>query len=145
MCMRSDTVGYAAQHGEILRELEDKLDMIQIQKQILDTLTTAPPRNINAMQIQEAIKSLNLRLLNVNQLYSDYAENFDLWEAQLTILNSSNHNEPRLINSILSHIFDNELNAATSLSEKAQRLLSKVQSLANDFGVGPCFPLCKFI
>jgi len=77
----------------------------------------------------------------MSQLYSDFAENFDLWESQLNILNSSHHNEPRLINSVWSNILDNELSEPGSPTEKTQRLLSKVQSLANDYGVGPCFPL----
>jgi nuclear pore complex protein Nup155 len=144
MCMRSDTIGYAVHHGEFLRDLEDKLDIAQVQKQILDTLSSGGQRNLDQMQVREAIKALDMRLLNMSQLYSDFAENFDLWEAQLTILNCSHHNEPRLINSVWSHILDNELDEPGSATEKAQRLLSKVQSLANDYGVGPCFPLGNF-
>lgn len=144
MCMRSDTIGYAVHHGEYLRDLEDKLDIAQVQKQILDTLVSLGPRHADAMQIREAIDALNMRLLNMSQLYSDFAENFDLWESQLTILNNSHHNEPRLINSVWGHILDDELNAPGSQSEKAQRLLLKVQNLSNDFSVGPCFPLGEF-
>lgn len=143
MCMRSDVIGYAAHQGEFLRDLEDKLDIAQVQKQIHDTLSNGPPRHLDAMQVREAIKALNVRLLTMSQLYSDFAENFDLWESQLNILNSSHHNEPRLINSVWSNILDNELSEPGSPTEKAQRLLSKVQSLANDYGVGPCFPLGK--
>jgi nuclear pore complex protein Nup155 len=141
MCMRSDTIGYSVHHGEFLRDLEDKLDIAQVQKQILDTLSSGGSRNIDPMQAREAIKALNIRLLNMSQLYSDFAENFDLWESQLTILNCSHHNEPRLINAVWSHILDNELEEPGSPTEKSQRLLSKVQSLANDYGIGPCFPL----
>jgi nuclear pore complex protein Nup155 len=141
MCMRSDTIGYAVNHGEFLRDLEDKLDIAQVQKQIFDTLSSGGQRNLDQMQVREAIKTLDMRLLNMSQLYSDFAENFDLWESQLTILNCSHHNEPRLINSVWSHILDNELDEPGSPTEKAQRLLSKVQSLANDYGIGPCFPL----
>lgn len=142
MCMRSDTIGYAVHHGEFLRDLEAKLDIAQIQKQVRDMLSKGAPSHIDHMQLYDAIKALDMRLFNTTQLYSDFAENFDLWEAQLTILNSSNHNEPRLINSIWSHILDNELDSSTgSATEKMQGLLSKVQSLAYEFGVGPCFPL----
>lgn len=137
MCMRS----YAVHHGEFLHELEDKLDIAQVQKQILDTLSTGCPRHIDPLQSRDAIKALDMRLLNMSQLYSDFAENFDMWESQLVILNCSHHNEPRLINSVWSHILDKELDDLGSPTEKALRLLSKVQSLANDYGVGPCFPL----
>ncbi|CAG9806092.1 unnamed protein product [Chironomus riparius] len=142
MSMRSDTVGYSSHHGEMLRDLEDKLEVAQIQKQIYDTLTTGDiARNIDPIQVREAVRSLDIRLFNMTQLYSDFAENFDLWECQLTILNSSHHNEARLINSVWSHILDKELDDPGSNSEKAQKLLSKVQSLASEFGVSPCFPL----
>lgn len=141
MCMRSDAIGYAAHQGEFLRDLEDKLDIAQVQKQIFDTLSNGAPRHLDQLQVREAIKALNMRLLNMSQLYSDFAENLDLWESQLNILNSSHHNEPRLINSVWSNILDNELAEPGSPTEKTQRLLSKVQSLANDYGVGPCFPL----
>lgn len=141
MCMRSDTIGYSVHHGELLRDLEDKLDIARVQKQILDMFSSGGMRGVDPMHICEAIKALNVRLLNMSQLYSDFADKYDLWESQLTILNSSHHNEPRLINSVWDNILKNELDEAGSPSEKAQRMLSKVQSLANDFAVGPCFPL----
>lgn len=145
MSMRSDTVGYAVHHGEFLRDLEDKLDIAQVQKQILDTLSSGGARHNDQLQVREAIKALNSRLFNMSQLYSDFAENYNLWEAQLTILNCSHHNEPRLINSVCCHILDNQIEGGGSPNEKVQRLLSKVQSLANDYGVGPCFPLGKLV
>lgn len=145
MSMRSDTIGYSSNHGEMLRDLEDKLEVAQVQKQIYDTLSSGEvARNIDPIQVREAVRSLDIRLFNMTQLYSDYAENFDLWECQLTILNCSHHNEPRLINSVWSHILDKELEEGGSHTEKSQRLLSKVQSLASEFGVSPCFPLGKF-
>lgn len=143
MSMRSDTIGYSVHHGEFLRDLEDKLDIAQIQKQILDTLNTNRPGPSESVQVRDAVSALNSRLYNMSQLYSDFAENFNLWESQLTILNCSHHSEPRLINSVWSHILDKEISGSGSGNEKVQRMLSKVQSLANEYGVGPCFPLGK--
>lgn len=140
MCMRCETVGFSAFHGEMLRDLEDKLEVAQVQKQIYDTLNSGASR-IDPHQVREAIRNLDIRLFNMSQLYSDFAENFDLWECQLTILNCSHHNEPRLINSVWSHILDRELEEAGSATAKAQRMLSKVESLSHEFGVSPCFPL----
>lgn len=143
ICMRSDSVGYSVHHGEMLHDLEDKLEVAQIQKQIQDTMLGGNFRNIDSIQVREAVKSLDMRLFNMSQLFSDFAENFDLWECQLTILNCSHHNEPRLINSIWSHILDKELEMSGSETEKSQRLLLKVQSLSNELGISPCFPLGK--
>jgi nuclear pore complex protein Nup155 len=146
MCMRSDSTGFSVNHGEILRDLEDKLEVAQVQKQVYDTLSLGGIKNFDPIQVREAVKSLDMRLFNMSQLYSDFAENFDLWECQLTILNCSHHNEPRLINSVWSHILDKEMEEiGESAMKKSERLLSKVQSLAIDFGVGPCFPLSKLL
>lgn len=86
MSMRSDTIGYSVHHGEFLRDLEDKLEIAQIQKQILDTLATNRPGPSESVQVRDAVNALNSRLFNMSQLYSDFAENFNLWESQLTIL-----------------------------------------------------------
>lgn len=143
MSMRSDTIGYSVHHGEFLRDLEDKLEIAQVQKQILDTLNTNRPGPSESVQVRDAVNALNSRLFNMSQLYSDFAENFNLWEAQLTILNTSHHSEPRLINSVWSHILEKEISGSGSANERVQRMLSKVQSLANEYGVGSCFPLGK--
>jgi nuclear pore complex protein Nup155 len=85
----------------MLRDLEDKLEVTQIEKQIYDPLTSCDiARNIDPIQVREAVRSLDIRLFNMSQLYLDLAENFDLWEYQLTILDSSHHNEARLISSV---------------------------------------------
>ena len=145
MCLRCDSVEYSVHHDELLLDLEDKLEVAQIQKQIHDSMSSGSFKNTDSMQIREAVKSLDMRLFNLSQFLSDYAENFDHWECQLTILNCSHHNEPSLINSIWSHILDKELEVSGCLIEKSQRLLLKVQSFANEFGANPCFPLGKLI
>ena len=141
MCLRCDSVEHSVHHGELLRDLEDKLEVAQIH----NSLSSGSFKNTDSMQIREAVKSLNMRLFNLSQLCSDYAKNFDLWECQLTIINCYHNNEMRLINSIWSHILDKELEVSGCLIEKSQRLLLKVQSFANEFGANPCFPLGKLI
>lgn len=145
MCMRSDASGYSVHNGELLRELEDKLEIAQVQKQILDTLTNNQPANIDVGRIQEAIKKLNRNLYEMTMLYEDFADAFGLWECKLTILNCSHHNDPLLIESVWTKILDKELEGTDSSTEKSSRLLSKVQSLASEYGnSGPCFPLGEF-
>jgi nuclear pore complex protein Nup155 len=146
MCMRSDAVGYSVHNGELLRELEDKLEIAQVQKQILDTLTNNRPSDIDIGKNQEAIKKLNRNLYEMTQLYEDFADAFGLWECKLTILNCSHHNDPLLIESVWTKILDKELEGTGSPLEKSNRLLSKVQSLASEYGnSGPCFPLAFLI
>ncbi|XP_055597782.1 nuclear pore complex protein Nup154 [Uranotaenia lowii] len=139
MCMRSDTVGYSAHNGVLLKDLEDKLEVAQIQKQVLDAMSILPE---NSMSMATAIKQLNSTLYNLTQLYSDFAERFELWECKLTILNCSHHNDPLLIESVWTHILDRELERPDSNTERCRRLLTKVKSLALEYeSSGHCFPL----
>ncbi|XP_055641373.1 nuclear pore complex protein Nup154 isoform X2 [Toxorhynchites rutilus septentrionalis] len=142
MCMRSDTVGYSAHNGVLLKDLEDKLEVAQIQKQVLDAMSIIPDKNYTS----QAIKLLNSTLYNLTQLYSDFAERFELWECKLTILNCSHHNDPLLIESVWTHILDKELEKPDSSTERCRRLLSKVKSLAMEYeSSGHCFPLAFIV
>jgi nuclear pore complex protein Nup155 len=146
MCMRSDAIGYSVHNGELLRELEDKLEIAQVQKQILDTLSNNRPLEVDVGRCQEAIKKLNRSLYEMTNLYEDFADAFGLWECKLTILNCSHHNDPLLIESVWTKILDKEMDGSASAIEKSNRLLSKVQSLASEYGnSGPCFPLGELI
>lgn len=145
MCMRSESTGYSAHNGELLRELEDKLEIAQVQKQVLDSLTNNQCGNVEDTRVREAIQKLNLTLYNMTQLYGEFADEFGLWECKLTILNISHHNDPLLVESVLNQILDKMLEGNDSVIEKSKRLLAKVQSLASEFGnSGPCFPLGNF-
>ena len=138
MCMRSDSVGYSAHNGVLLKDLEDKLEVAQVQKKILDTLTNNPDSRYD---VREAQCLLNSNLYNLTQLYSEFAERYNLWECKLTILNCSHHNDPLLIESVWTKILDQELEyPCESNMEKSRRLLTKVQSLSQEYA-GPCFPL----
>ncbi|XP_058446271.1 nuclear pore complex protein Nup154 [Malaya genurostris] len=138
MCMRSDTVGYSAHNGVLLKDLEDKLEVAQIQKQIFDAMSIIPDKNLT----QAALRMLNSTLYNLTQLYSDFAERFELWESKLTILNCSHHNDPLLIESVWTRILDKELEMPDSNTERCRKLLSKVKSLALEYeSSGHCFPL----
>lgn len=141
MCMRSDTVGSSVNNGVLLRDLEDKLEIARIQKKILETISSLSSDAV----CLEAVKSLNYTLYNMTQLYLEYTDQFDLWECKLIILNSSHHNDPLLIESVWTHILDNELKDECTRYELASRLITKVQALAREHGnSGHCFPLCKY-
>lgn len=137
MCMRSDTVGYSAHNGVLLKNLEDKLEIARVQKLLLDDLS-----DINDSDARDAVQTLNFALYNITDLFTDFAERFDLWECKLTILNCSHHNDPLLIESVWTQILNKELEMPGSSNEKCTRLLTKVQSLAIEYGnSGHCFPI----
>ena len=146
ICMRSDSIGYSVHNGELLREIEDKLEIAQLQKKILDTLANNLVENIDAAHVREALKNLDMRLYNMSQLYSEFADVFGLWECKLEILNSSHHNDKLLINCVWGQILNKEVEGSGSATEKAQRIISKVQSFASEHGnSGQCFPQSEYL
>lgn len=143
MCMRSDTVGYCAHNGALLKDLEDKLEIAQVQKFTHSALASLQGAQQDA-QVQEAVRILNSTLFTMTDLYTKFAEPFELWECKLKILNASHHNDPLLIELVWTKILEQELEKAVGGSpyEKMCRLLSKVESLSREYShPGHCFPL----
>uniref|UniRef100_A0A182JU64 Nucleoporin Nup133/Nup155-like N-terminal domain-containing protein n=1 Tax=Anopheles christyi TaxID=43041 RepID=A0A182JU64_9DIPT len=143
MCMRSESVGFSAHNGVLLKDLEDKLEVAQIQRQVYDALALLIQ---HSNERYDALKLLDSNLYNLTQLYSDFAEQYELWECKLTILNCSHHNDPLLIESVWTHILDRELQGRDSCAERCRRLLAKVKSLALEYdSSGCCFPLAFIV
>lgn len=65
MCMRSDKVGYAPHLGVFLKDLEDKLDMAQVQEQVLNAVINIKTTQPNA---EQAITTLNSGLYDLTQV-----------------------------------------------------------------------------
>uniref|UniRef100_A0A0A9XMF7 Nuclear pore complex protein Nup155 n=1 Tax=Lygus hesperus TaxID=30085 RepID=A0A0A9XMF7_LYGHE len=141
MCMRSDGVGCAPNLGVFLHELEDMVQVARVQKQVLDKITGLASSRAAA---DEAIKKLNSNLLSITELFTDFAEPFNLWECKLTILDVAGHDDQELIKNIWDEIIKEELDQCTSSSPDEQMLvvMSKVKSLGLQFTIqSPCFPV----
>lgn len=65
MCMRSDKVGYAPYLGVFLRDLEDKMEVAEVQKQILEAVCTLKGAHPAA---EEAEVALNSGLYQISQV-----------------------------------------------------------------------------
>lgn len=108
------------------------MEIGRVQKLLLDALSSE----------EEAVQRLNYTLYNITELYTEFAERYNLWECKLTILNCSHHNDPLLIELIWTQIINIELDLPGSPEVKATRLMSKVKTLAKVYGnSGPCFPV----
>lgn len=108
---------------------------------ILDALS-----GINSHEAQSACAKLNYQLYDINDLYADFVERFDLSECKLKILHCSHHNDPLLIESVWTEIMNKELNKPGSSEEKMNRLLLKFQLLSKEYGTsGHCFPLAFLV
>ncbi|XP_011350489.1 nuclear pore complex protein Nup155 isoform X2 [Ooceraea biroi] len=143
VCMRSDQTGYAPYLGIFLRELEDKLEVARMQQQILDIISNQ--QNVfDSMTVTDAKLRLNSSLLDITQLYEEYAEPLQLWECKLAIIHCSGHQDDMLIKGIWTNIIDNELeNATEPLNEdKMTILMSKIKLLGQEYTGSPhCFPV----
>lgn len=141
LCMRSDQVGCAPQLGVFLRELEDMIDVARIQQQILEAVTKLKGRHRMA---EDAVLRLNSRLLEITQLYEEFAEAFCLWECKLAIIHCSGHYDLALVETIWLNIIETELRTCTAIgpNDKMIVLMSKIKSLGQEYAVSPrCFPV----
>lgn len=117
------------------------MEIARVQKMILDALS-----GVNNHDAQNACQNLNYQLYDINDLYSDFVERFDLSECKLKILHCSHHNDPLLIESVWTEIINRELVMPGSSEEKMTRLLLKVQLLSKEYGTGGhCFPLAFLV
>ncbi|XP_033150303.1 nuclear pore complex protein Nup154 [Drosophila busckii] len=143
MCMRNETVGSSITNGIFLKEIEDKLEIACVQKSVLAAMNSLASNNQEARQ---AVKELNFALYDITQLYQHFAEPFQLWECQLSILNCSNHNDPLLIESVWGNIINAAVETQGSTQERTIRLFTKIELLVREFGEsGPCFPFAFLI
>ncbi|XP_014476453.1 PREDICTED: nuclear pore complex protein Nup155 isoform X3 [Dinoponera quadriceps] len=146
-CMRSHQTGYAPYLGIFLRELEDKLEVARMQQKILDiinNITNNQQSLHDSMTVKDAKSRLNSSLLDITQLYEEYAEPLQLWECKLAIIHCSGHQDDMLIKGIWTNIIDNELENVTAPSneDKMTILMSKVKLLGQEYVGSPhCFPI----
>ncbi|KAH8298090.1 hypothetical protein KR018_006585 [Drosophila ironensis] len=143
MCMRNGNVGSSVSNGIFLKELEDKLDIARVQKSVLVDMTALASKN---MEAAGAVKELNFALYDITQLYQHFAEPFNLWECQLSILNCSHHNDPLLIESVWGNLIKNIIEEPGTTQERSNRLFTKMDLLVREYGEsGACFPFAFLI
>lgn len=100
-------------------------------------------KNIEAAS---AVKELNFALYDITQLYQHFAEPFNLWECQLSILNCSHHNDPLLIESVWGNIINSIVEEPGTTHERSVRLFTKMELLVREYGEsGACFPFAFLI
>ncbi|XP_046658271.1 nuclear pore complex protein Nup155 [Homalodisca vitripennis] len=141
LCMRSDQVGCAPHLGVFLHELEDYLEVANVQKKVLDALSSSLSMH---RQADDAIRRLNSCLLTITELYADFAEPYNLWECKLAIIDVSGHDDLDLIQRIWDNIIQDELRKSTSLApeDKVGVVLAKVKELGTQYLVSSrCFPV----
>ncbi|KAJ0180486.1 hypothetical protein K1T71_003890 [Dendrolimus kikuchii] len=91
------------------------------------------------------MQRLDDELLEITQLYEEYADRYNLWECKLAIVQCSGHNDALLVENIWSNILAEAEVAARNMptSDKVlESVLSKLTTLGREYvNTGHCFPL----
>ena len=88
--------------------------------------------------MSHSLSRLNSDLLDITQLYQDFAEPYQLWECQLAILHCAGHHDPMLIQTMWENIIDWEL-AKTAELPAASRIAmmgNKIRALGKVYAAG---------
>ncbi|CAG9783700.1 unnamed protein product [Diatraea saccharalis] len=141
VCVRGAGAGGAG-GGELLRRLEEAGEVARVQA-CVRAAAAALPRALQPPP--NALQRLDDELLEITQLYEEYADRYNLWECKLAIVQCSGHNDPLLVENIWSNILAEAEAAARSLTTADERMtsvLSKLTTLGREYvNTGHCFPL----
>ena len=143
MCVKSDELGGQSGGsadagkigvGELLHDLEEKMEVARVQLQIVEALSSLAAHgggSHNRNEINAALAKLNSDLLDISQLFQDYAEPYNLWECQLSILHCAGHHDPMLVEKMWDNIIDKELTDTAELPNNSRIVMisNKVKAL----------------
>ncbi|XP_045519163.1 nuclear pore complex protein Nup154 [Pieris brassicae] len=134
VCVR----GAGGAGGELVRRLEEASEVGRVQVAVRAAAKSPPVP-------PALLHRLDDELLDITQLYEEYADRYNLWECKLAIVQCSGHNDALLVENIWSNILAEAENAARGLlspDEKISSVLSKLTTLGREYvNSGHCFPL----
>jgi len=124
MCIKSVEGEGSRGVGQLLTELEEKMEVARVQLMVLEAVANIPSASAS-------LSRLNSDLLDITTLYQDWAEPYELWECKLAILATAGHQDPLLIQSIWTNIIDRELDrlATSDVGTKKRGISCKIESL----------------
>ncbi|XP_067928624.1 nuclear pore complex protein Nup155-like [Watersipora subatra] len=120
--------------GDMLHELEEKLDVARVQMVVLENVRRLQQTN-KSNAVQNALTDLNSQLMDVTTLYGSYADPFDLAECKLAILHCASHHDSVLIETLWAAVIDKELELSERLARENKMLIvqNKVICLAKQY------------
>ena len=130
-----------AAQAQFLCQLEEEMEEAKLQSQVLDAVSQLPPHTTG---VSEAISRLNADLLDVTQLYDEFAEPLDLWECKLAILDCADHSDAALVVNVWTDIILSELKklGRADSETKLMSLGNKIRTLARSYAASDqLFPL----
>ena len=138
MCLESHRGGT----GQLLHDLEEKMEVARVQLHILESLN-----GLNGgPEVDSAKAQLNADLIDLTQLYSDFAEPFGLWECQLAIIHCAGHPDNNLIEVLWGHVLEQEISkVSNSGPSQIVMLSSKLKQLGKMYASSQKYFPMEFI
>jgi nuclear pore complex protein Nup155 len=130
-----------AVQGQFLYEMEEKMDVGKVQPQILEAISRMPIHDA------DTISRLNCDLLDVTQLYEQFAEPLGLWECKLAILQCVNHYDVALVTNIWQNVINAEVKEPgnADAETKLATLGSKMKTMGRTYAQSEQFFPLEFL
>ncbi|KAK2140069.1 hypothetical protein LSH36_1494g00009 [Paralvinella palmiformis] len=145
MCAKGCTrLTYPSTDGEFLHQLEEKMEVAQLQLNISEALH----RNKGIPEVDEALIRLNSQLIDINTLYAEFADRFDLSECKLAIIHCAGYHDPTMVEALWQDIIDKEFQNSQHLDTQARMktLNQKLVNLGRIYATSEkCFPLAFLV
>jgi len=88
------------------------MEVARVQLQLVEAIGNLP----GTPNVDASIAKLNADLLDISQLYAEFAEPYNLWECQLAILHCAGHPDNMLIETVWNNIIEGEMSKTAELS-----------------------------
>uniref|UniRef100_A0A7N6AE55 Nuclear pore complex protein Nup155 n=1 Tax=Anabas testudineus TaxID=64144 RepID=A0A7N6AE55_ANATE len=137
----SSCISAQASDGELLHELEEKMELVRIQVQIQETLIRQYSHHPS---VKNVISQLDSELMDITKLYGEFADHYKLSECKLAIIHCAGHSDPILVHSLWQEIIEKELGDTVAMSpaDRMRSLSLKLVSLGKIYAGTPrYFPL----
>ncbi|KAH7104672.1 nucleoporin-domain-containing protein [Auriculariales sp. MPI-PUGE-AT-0066] len=116
---------------EFLSDLEEKLEVAQVQLEIYNDLL---PRYAGGSgRDRQGLERLNGTLMNITELFTNYADPYNLLEVKLLILHVSDHNDAALTNAIWDALFERVVNDGSSVDQQIKAITAVISRLGQRF------------
>lgn len=137
MCIQNQETGVMAHY---IHELQDMLQVVGVQKAVLNAIVDIQntSESIELKQTaQTAILALNNNLFDLTELFTNYAEKFELWECKLSIIEMAGYRDEHLIQSTWQKLLQVTLDTCPSPDANTVmiRIMDKVATLVTKYGV----------
>jgi len=123
--------------GELLRQLEDKMEVARIQLKIYHELDQIQDASVRS----RAKADLDRELYSISDLYNKFAKQYGLCESALEIIHTARYNDPNLIRKLWDNIISDELQKMLQ-HKNFEHLRTKISSLTKVYATSDLvFPL----